>query len=137
MAVLHFEQTPYRQNLFGVSEEEIQGKFDGWEKNARYIVRLAVVLQVDSYNVSDNEHSVSPDIIRAGNISLVNIYKTFEFEGSFEEFNAWYAQQEYSIQYYVNDLANNLNNARQRAGLNGNWYINYSWDDREVEVHKP
>ena len=137
MPELHFEKTPYQRNLFGIPEEEVTGKFHKWQERARYEVTLTVIIQVDTTNVSDAEYGIAPNItFLSTNQAIVNIYKTYSFEGSFQEFNNWYAQQEASLQLYINDLVDRLNTARAGAGLPGSWYINYGLDDREIEVSK-
>jgi len=137
MATMHFDKTPYQRDLFGVPEEEIKNKFKGWEKNARYDVSMTVIVQIDTTNVSEAEYSVAPNItFLSSNQAIVNIYKTFSFTGSLTEFQDWYAKQETSLQYYVEDLLNRLNSARRQSGLTGSWYINYSLDDRTIIVHE-
>ena len=137
MATIHFEKTPYQRDLFGVPEEEIKGKFSGWEKNARYDVALTVVIQIDTTNVSDLEYNVAPNItFISSHQALINIYKQYSFTGSLQEFQTWFAAQENSLQYYVDDLLTRLNSARSQAGLTGGWYINYSLDDRVITVYK-
>lgn len=136
-ATLHFEKTPYQKDLFGVPEEEIKGKFSGWEKNARYDVALTVIVQIDTTNVSDAEYSVAPNItFVSSHQALINIYKTYSFTGSWQEFQTWISTQEASLQQYINDLLNRLNTARGQAGLTGSWYINFSLDDRVITVHE-
>jgi len=136
MVIMHFEKTPYQRDLFGVPEEEINGKFSGWKNNARYNVTMTVILQIDTTNVSGTEYGVAPNItFLSTNQAIVNIYKTFSFTGSLAEFQEWYANQEASLQYYVDDLITRLNSARTTAGLTGNWYINYSLDDRTINVY--
>ncbi len=136
MAIMHFDKTPYQRDLFGIPEEEIDGKFSGWKKAARYTATMTVIIQVDTTNVSDLEYSVAPNItFLSTNQAIVNIYKTYSFTGSFKEFQEWYSKQESSLQYYVQDLLTRLNAARKQAGLTGSWYINYSLADRKLEVH--
>jgi len=137
MATMHFDKTPYQRDLFGVPEEEIDGQFSGWKKSARYTVTMTVIIQIDTTNVSSEEYSVAPNItFLSSNQAIVNIYKTFSFTGSLTEFQEWYAQQESSLQFYVDDLLSRLNSTRAQSGHTGSWYINYSLDDRKIEVHK-
>lgn len=139
MAQLHFEKTPYQRNLFGIPPGEVQGnKFKNWEDNARYSVTMTLILQIETTQVSEAEYNVSPNItFLSDNTAIVNIYKNFSFEGSFAEFNAWYASQESSLKSYVDDLVNRLNAARAGTGLEGLWYINYGLGERHVEVFEP
>ena len=137
MTTMHFEKTPYQRDLFGVPEEEIDGKFSGYEKQARYSVNLTVIIQIDTTNVSDAEYSVAPNItFISSHQALINIYKTFSFTGSLPEFQSWFAIQEASLEQYINDLITRLNTARAQAGMTGSWYINYSLDDRKITVYE-
>lgn len=137
MATMHFDKTPYQRDLFGVPDEEIKGRFSGWQKQAHYSIAITVILQIDTTNVSGAEYSVSPSItFLATNQAIVNIYKTFSFTGSQAEFQDWYAKQETSLEYYTTGLVNRLNSARGTTGLPGSWYINYSLNSRTIEVHK-
>ena len=137
MVMMHFDKTPYQRDLFGVPENEIQGQFKGWEKNARYTVEFTVVVQIDTTNVSDAEYNVSPNIVfMSTNQALVNIYQTHSFTGSLAEFREWCANQEASLQFYVDNLVDRLNTARGSAGLSGGWYINHGLDSRVINVHE-
>ncbi len=137
MTTIHFEKTPYQRDLFGVPEEEISGKFSGWEKQARYTVNLTVIVQIDTTNVSDAEYNVAPNItFISSHQALINIYKSFSFTGSLKEFQEWFAIQEASLEQYITDLVTRLNSARAQAGMTGGWYINYSLDDRQITVHE-
>lgn len=137
MAELHFDNSPYQRSLFGVPPDEVEGRFRGWKRNARYLVRVTVIVQIDTTNVSDMEYGIAPNITFLSiNQALVNVYQTWHFTGSFEEFNDWYAEQEANLQFYAEDLAARLNSARRQSGLPGDWYINYGLDERHIQVEK-
>ena len=115
----------------------MHGKFSGWKENASYFVRVTVVIQVDTTNISSEEYSAAPNItFLSVNQAIVNIYRAWSYKGDFNGFNEWYAMQEAALQHYTEDLAMRLNSARQRAGLPGGWYINYGLDERHIEVHE-
>lgn len=137
MATLHFEGNPYRRDLFNISEEEVQGQFPGWQKNARYNVDVTVVLAVDTTNVSPGEYRIAPNItFLATNRAIIHVYKSWEYVGSFPNFQNYYAKMEMTLNRYIDDLANRLNAARRQSGGIGSWYIDYSLNDRKIEVHK-
>lgn len=139
MAVLHFTEYPYQNEITRVNAAEVKGRFKGWKKKADYFVRATVVLQVDTTNVSDYEYGVAPNLVfLASNQAIVNIYKTWHARGvSFEEFNRKYSAWEASLERYSEHLTSKLNNARKRATLPGSWYVNPALNDRQVEVGKP
>lgn len=131
------EGNPYRRTLFGVPEEEIEGKFTDWQKQARYHVDTTVVLAVDTTNVSPQEYRTAPNItFLATNRAIINIYRSWEFTGSFQEFQDYYAKMEMTLDRYIMDLQNRLNNARRQTGGIGSWYIDYSMNDRKIQVFK-
>lgn len=137
MAELHYNDYPLNRDLFGVQPEEIKGRFKGWKENARYSIFVTVVLQIDTTNVSSEEYTVAPNLtFITTNQAIVNLYQTWSFTGSFEEFNTWYAQKEAALEKYTTDLLNRINAARQRAGLPGQWYVNYNLNDRDIEIHE-
>ncbi len=138
MASLHFNEHPLTRDLFNISEKEVEGKFEGWKDSADYTVRVTVVLQVDATNLSDAEERIAPNITRlAVNQSLINIYKIWQRQNiSFHEFQAYYALREASLERYIKQLLSRLNTARHAAGLYGEWYINYSLDERHVAVRE-
>lgn len=135
MAVMHFNKTPYQRDLFGISTDEVRGKFDGWQARARYTVRITVIVQIDTTNVSSGEYAVAPNITFISvNQAIINIFKVWSFTGSFSEFNNWYAKQEASLQHYIEELVANLNQARSKANRFGQWYINYALNERYIDV---
>jgi len=140
MATLHVDKYPLHRDLFNISEDDIEGeKFEGWKESAVYDVSATVVLQVDTTNVSSQEYSIAPNIsFLSTNQAIVNIYRHWR-EGPmpFQTFQSEYAQREMALERYVDQLASKLNNARMQAGLPGSWYINYSLNERKIEVHKP
>lgn len=140
VAVLHVNKYPLHRDLLNVNEEEIEGtKFKGWRKKANYTVETQVVLQVDTTNVSADEYQIAPNIsFLSTNQAIVNIYKLWQANGiSFPAFQQQYAEREMALERYVSKLASDLNTARAQAGLPGQWYINYSLNNRKIEVRKP
>ena len=137
MVTIHAAKTPYQRDLFGISEAEVRNKFENWQEHAHYTIELTILLQIDTTNVSAGEYSVAPNItFLSVNQAIINIYKSIHFDGSFQEFQSWYASYESSLQSYINHLLTDLNSCRSTAGLSGNWYINYGLDDRKIYVSK-
>ena len=136
MTTVHFEKTPYQRDLFGVPEEEVKGKFSGYEKQAKYVVRFNVIIQINTTNVSPAEYAVAPNItFISSHQAIINIYETHSFTGSWEEFQTWISFQENSMEQNIMDLVSRLNTARHGAGLPSSWYINYGLDDRDITVY--
>ena len=139
MAELHFKEYPYKRNLFNIEVSEIKGnKFKDWQKKADYSIRTTIILQIDTTNVSTFEKQVAPNItFISTNQAIVNIYNYHALRGlSYDEFNSQYAKYEFGIEKQVHELLYNLNAARQRAGLMGQWFINYGLNERHVEVSR-
>lgn len=138
MASLHFNEHPLTRDLFNVSEKEIEGKFKGWKENADYTVRVTVVLQVDTTNVSAEEQQIAPNItFIATNQAIINIYKVWQqWYVSFSEFQQYYAIREAALERYIKELLARLNTSRHNQGLYGEWYINYSLDERHIGVRE-
>lgn len=137
MATLHIDKFPYQRDLFNVPETELKfhSLFVGWKENARYAVTVTVILQINTTNVSPAEYSIAPNLtFLSSNQAIINVRKTYSFTGSYDAFQAWYAQTENSLQLYVERLIESLNSARAQAGLTGQWFINYSLDERHIEV---
>lgn len=144
MAILHFKEYPFHRDLFALDVREVEGdKFSDWQKNANYAARVNVILQVDSYNISKSEYAVDAGIITiAGTYSFLNIYQTWHVENvSFEKFQTLWANFEVSLEQEVYRKLYQLNNARKQAGLptfyTGEWYINYSNNEKHIEVRRP
>jgi hypothetical protein len=136
MATLHFEDYPYRRNLFGVSEEEIDGKFEGWQKNARYEIDTTVVLTLRGTDVSPAEYQIAPNIRSLpNNTAILHIYNSWSYTGSFQSFQTYYANREMSLQRYVDDLTSRLNTARH-VTLPGSWTTDFTQSDRRIRVFK-
>ncbi len=139
-ATLHFEEYPYHRNLFALDKGDIEGeKFAKWQENASYSARVNIILQIDTTNVSDKERLVAPNItFLAVNQAIVNIYQTWHVENvSFAEYKNQWAAFEVSLEKYAYELLYKLNNARNEAGLTGEWYINYGLNEKHIEVKKP
>jgi len=138
MAVLHFEENALNERFNAIEEEDISGKFHNWKKEADYFVELAIILQLDQTNVSEKEMQLAPNItFLSVNQAIINIYRTFSAKRlSFKEFETEYLQYERSVEIEVKRLRNNLNTARSESGLMGEWYINYSLNDRRIEISK-
>lgn len=139
LAKLHFKEFPYHRNLFDLDKRDVEGpKFEGWAEKADYFVRVNIILQVDSTQVSPQENSAAPNItFLSVNQAIVNIFKTFKLRGiSFEKFNAKWSQIEHGLELAAHELLYRLNNARHSSGLQGEWFINYGLNERHVEVSK-
>ena len=137
---MHFAEYPLSRDLFNVSEEEIQGeKFKDWKENANYSVNAQIVIQIDTTNVTPEEYAIAPNITMiTTNQALINIYRTWHRRNvSFEEFQTYYAQREAMLNNYVESLISRLNTARRTKKKYGEWYINYSLNDRQVRVYEP
>lgn len=136
MATLHVNKYPLHRDLFGISVEEVEGKFDGWQQRAIYTVQVTIVLQIDTTNVSPGEKQIAPNItFLATNRAIINIYRIWTTQPmSFSEFQNYYAQREMALERYVENLLSRLNTVRARAKLIGSWYINYGLNDRKIEV---
>jgi len=143
LATLHFEAYPLHRNLFALDAREIEGeKFPNWQQNANYSARVNVILQLDSYNVSDAERGLAQIILIQETFAQVNIYQTWHAEGiSFEESQAQWAEFEISLEKYALELVYKLNNARSKTMLpslyTGQWYINYGLNEKHIEVREP
>lgn len=139
MASLHFTEHPLTRDLFNVSEKEIEGKFAGWREAADYSVRVTVVLQIDTTNVSNEEKVIAPNMtFIATNQAIINIYKVWNKPNmSFTEFQQYYAIREAALERYVKELLARLNTSRHNQGLYSEWYINYALDERHVSVKEP
>lgn len=139
MAQLHFKEFPYKRNLFDLDTRDIEGsKFKDWQQKADYFVRVNIIVQVDTTNVSTQEKMVAPNItFISTNQAIINIFQTHKFRGvSLKDFNAQYATFEVGLEKQVHDLLYRLNGARNRSGLMGEWFINYGLNERHVEVSK-
>ena len=139
MANLHFNEYPLNRDLFNVSEEKVENRFTGWKKSGNYTISIAVILQVDTTNVSSAEKQIAPNIIALSvNQAIINIYKIWHKSSvSFSEFQEYYALQEAALERYINELLGRLNTARHNSGLYGDWFINYSLNERHIEVREP
>lgn len=139
MASLHFDEYPLSRDLFNITDGDVDGKFDGWEKKADYTARVAVIIQIDTTNVSAAEQQIAPNItFISTNQAIINIYKVWNKPStSFVQFQEYYALQEASLERYVNELISRLNTARHNVGLYGDWFINYSLNERHIEVREP
>lgn len=142
MATLHFREYPYQRNLFAINVREIEGeKFKNWQANANYNARVTIILQLDSSGVSANEYQVAPSInIIAKTYAILNIYQTWHVESvSFESYQKQWGEFEISLERQINEIIYKLNAARRQAGriYTGDWYINYSLNEKHIEVHRP
>ena len=140
MVTEHYQTDPFRRGLFNIDDSEIKGThFEGWKEKANYSITLQIVLQIDTTNVTDCEKRIAPNItFITTNQAIVNIYKTAVLRGkSKEEFNAEEARLETALQKEVYSLQDNLNACRKQAKLVGEWFVNYSLNDRKIEVSKP
>jgi len=137
---MHFDEYPLSRDLVNVSEDEIDGhKFRNWKENADYTVTVTVVIQVDGTNITPAEYAIAPNITAiSNNQALINIYKIWHRRGiSFTEFQEYYALRERSLNNYIENLTSRLNTARHEHKKYGEWYINYSLNDRHVSIRKP
>jgi len=140
MVTIHFKGDPFRRDLFNIPDEMIKGKhFKGWRDKADYAVTLQAVLQIDTTRVTDCEKRVSPNMIfLTSNQAIVNIFKSIVFRNkSKKDFNAEEAKVEIVFEKEVHNLLDRLNACRKREKVVGEWFINYSLNDRKVEVSKP
>lgn len=139
-ATLHFKSYPIHRNLFALDIREIEGdKFKGWQENANYSARVNVILQIDTTNVSDKEKMISPNItFLSVNQAIVNIYQTWHVENiSFPDYKTKWANFEISLEKLAFELIYKLNSARHRQALPGEWFINYSLNEKHIEVRRP
>ncbi|HUV72590.1 MAG TPA: hypothetical protein VMW25_06305 [Clostridia bacterium] len=139
MAELHFKEFPYKRNLFNIDPENIKGdKRKDWQEKSNYSVRTTIIIQIDTTNVSTQEREVAPNLtFISTNQAIVNVYNYHTFKNlSFSEFNAAYAKYEFGLEKQVHELIYKLNSARHRAGLMGEWFINYGLNERHVEVSR-
>jgi len=137
---MHFDEYPLSRDLFNIDEEQVEGeKFKDWKECANYSVTATIVIQVDGTNVTPKEKAIAPNMTAViNNKAFVNIYKIWHRRNvSFNEFQAYYALREASLDNYVESLVSRLNTARHEGGKFGEWYINYSLNDRHIRVRKP
>lgn len=140
MVMLHVDKYPLHRDLFNVPEEEIEGeKFKDWQTKANYFIRVTIVMQLDSTNVSTKEKEIAPNLtFITVNQAIINIYRTYNINNvSFEKFQNEYARRELALERYVEGLILKLNSARNSAGMPGSWYINYSLNERHIELGRP
>ncbi len=138
MATQHFNRKPFGRAFFNIAPEEVKDKFSGWAKNANYNVRVQIVLQIDTTNVSPQEIAAAPKIQTIStNQAILQVFRLVNYKSvSFEEFNNKYASWEAALEKYVQQLLATLNSTRAKVGLPGQWYINYGLNDREISVSK-
>lgn len=147
MATLHFKEYPYRRDLFALSAKEIEGeKFPNWEANANYSARTTVILQVDSYNLTSQEIAIAQAkgtlTIVDKTYSMLNVQNNWHAENvNFEEAQKQWANFELNLEREMYDLLHRLNVARKQSKLptlfTGEWYINYGFNEKHIEVHEP
>jgi hypothetical protein len=137
MATLHFDCYPSINN--DITEEEVKGRFNGWRHAANYSVSTTIILQIDTTNVTPKEYAIAPNITYLQtNQAIINIYKQWSVNNvSFSEFQNYYSEKETSLVAYVEDLLNRLNSARHEQNMYGEWFINYSLDERHISISKP
>lgn len=137
MVVLHFERSPLQ--AANIEESEVTGKFKGWQHNANYSVSTTVIVQIDTTNVTPKEYSIAPNITYfQTNQAIINIYKQWNVRYlSFSTFQSYYEQREIELLNYIENLINRLNTARREQNKYGEWFINYSLNERHINVSKP
>ena len=138
--IMHFDEYPLSRDMVNIPEEQVEGhKFKNWQENANYTVQTTVIIQCDTTNVTAAEHNIAPEIYAIStNQSLINIYRVWHRNGvSFSEFQSYYTQRETALNSYVDGLVSRLNAARRAGGKYGDWYVNYSLNERHVAVYNP